>query len=275
MKVVDIDSWDDFPGKIQNIENEFGFFEISGKKLKNRILYRGQSNSDWLLESTLERYSSSKWSVESYTKLLKRLVPQLESLTDQRWTFGKSNDWEEEKRLPCDELWAYLRHCGFPSPLIDWTVSPYIAAFFAFEQDIKTSKVAIFAYIDAPRRSKSYWAGSPHISVRGVHEKTHKRHFLQQSYYTICTLEENGSHIFSSHENVFSSTQSNSKRQDALIKIIIPTLERKRALIALDKMNINSFSLFQSDESLMKTLAFREIDLKSNPLRVVGPDEEV
>jgi len=31
----------------------------------------------------------------------------------------------------------------------------------------------------------------------------------------------------------------------------------------LDRFNLNEFSLFDSEESLMETLAFREIDLKA------------
>src|SRR5579871_975887 len=35
-------------------------------------------------------------------------------------------------QFPGYDYMAYLRHHGFPSPLLDWTRSPYVAAFFAF-----------------------------------------------------------------------------------------------------------------------------------------------
>jgi hypothetical protein len=51
----------------------------------------------------------------------------------------------------------------------------------------------------------------------------------------------------------------NDEDQDWLYKYTIPASEREKVLRKLDKYNINAYSLFGSEESLMETLALREI----------------
>jgi hypothetical protein len=41
-----------------------------------------------------------------------------------------------------------------------------------------------------------------------------------------------------------------------------PASLRKEVLTMLDRFTLNAFSLFEDDNSLMETLAFREVDLK-------------
>jgi hypothetical protein len=260
MRNVILDSWEQFPQKIKSIENEFALNDPANN---NKVLWRGHSDSRWILQTTLERYSKFDWSVESYTNLLKAIKPYIESFTSERWVIDNEEiPWEESSELPCHELWVFVRHLGFPSPLIDWTLSPYIAAFFAFEEVSDADSACVYAYIEAPGGNKIQVDNAPHITIQTVNEKTHKRHFLQQSNYTICTAKEkHDNHKFISHDEVFSNTLSTEKRQDILLKLILPRSERLKVLSELNKMNINHFSLFQSEESLMRTLALKEIDL--------------
>jgi hypothetical protein len=54
-----------------------------------------------------------------------------------------------------------------------------------------------------------------------------------------------------------------SSLQDVLWKFNIPSTERLKVLRLLnDDYNINAFSLFGSEESLMETMALRELDLR-------------
>jgi hypothetical protein len=109
-------------------------------------------------------------------------------------------------------------------------------------------------------RRPSFSSDLPHIRRLGPYVKTHRRHFRQRSSYTFCTKFklETGAE-FSSHQSVFGLKIPD---QDLLWKIVLPAKERLKVLTHLDKYNLNAFSLFDSEESLMEMLAFREMDLK-------------
>jgi len=62
---------------------------------------------------------------------------------------------------------------------------------------------------------------------------------------------------FERHERVF---QRGEEHQDFLWKFSIPWTERLHVLRLLDEYNLNAFSLFESQESLMETLAVRALE---------------
>ena len=113
-----------------------------------------------------------------------------------------------------------------------------------------------------PKGSKVGIVGAPMISVRHPKVKTHKRHFLQQSHYTCATEVVNSfkDHRFVAHEQVFAVEAED---QDILIKILIPRSIRLIALTTLHTYNINYFSLFQTEDALINTLALKEMELNA------------
>jgi hypothetical protein len=54
-----------------------------------------------------------------------------------------------------------------------------------------------------------------------------------------------------------------SNEQDLLIKITLPTKVRLPALEELNDYNINHFTLFQTEDALIKALAIREFEVES------------
>lgn len=266
---VHLPTWSEFAATINRIKEEHG----SLSKRPYHVLFRGVADADYPLETTLERRSSRPWTVPSYAHLTLQCAPQITSFSGRAWNLPTWESLDEMQHNRDDRfhvvippsvysLWIYLRHHGFPSPLLDWTMSPYIAAFFAFtnHRKVDTESVAVFAFIEMPMGGKAGADGMSHITELGPYVETDKRHFLQQACYTICTKHADGAHCFVPHSCNFNRSPSRQVPQDSLFKITIPVSERMTALCALQEMNISRFSLFQTEEALVEALAFDEID---------------
>ena len=91
--------------------------------------------------------------------------------------------------------------------------------------------------------------------------RTHKRHFRQQSRYTACVQFLNGQWFFRSHDDVFG--QTGLPKQDLLWKISVPANERLKVLRFCEKVNLNDFTLFDSEEALLEQQAMRVFDLRT------------
>lgn len=274
MRNVDLNSWADFPAAIADIRGEFGThtIDVSDKgpiTLDNRILFRGHADSDWRLETTLERATDSAYTVQRYLQSVDSCVNEIESVTGRRWNLQPYPDIVKEieshqdfmrVHLPHYEYLVYLRHHGFPSPLLDWTTSPYIAAYFAFEQSNSADRCAVFAFIETPEGLKSGSGNSNLIRTMGPYVTTHVRHFAQKAWYTTATSwdSEKKAHTFCSHHDV---TPDPIVTQDVLIRITIPRSHRVDALTQLEDYNINHFTLFQTEDALIRSMGLRVFDL--------------
>ncbi len=144
----DLATWEEFETELSELAAQ------AEASTSSELLYRGQASWRWRLETTLERAATKILTIADYFRFLAGAKPQLETFTGQRWP--EFNIAEIQKtyeaydsfyfsEFPSYELCVYSRHHGFPSPLLDWTRSPYIAAFFAF-QDPLAERVAIWVY---------------------------------------------------------------------------------------------------------------------------------
>lgn len=258
MKEQTLKSWEDFEKELLLINNRTKNLQQENKPSHMEYpLFRGHKNSNLPLKTTLDRIKMGM-SLSDYRHILRIVNKSVATCTSRKWDL----DAEEPKihlggfDLPVStyEFMAYLRHNEFPSPLLDWTRSPYIAAYFAFG-DIysKAEQVSIFVY-----RGNIMFGGTPSIRVLGPSIATHRNHYLQQSEYTICVKKQEEETYFANHEDV----KDDKEGENVLIQYNIPASERPKFLRKLDSMNVTAYSLFNSEPSLMETLAVREIILK-------------
>jgi hypothetical protein len=283
MPELTVGSWEEFEAQLADLKKRH-IQSLEG------LCFRGLSDAEWPLKTTLERRMQSSHllneksgnsplslsSVRKYYELISEVQPQIEAFTDRKWISSDDArkiwelcdrpDWFREYlrngKPPAREYLVYLRHHGFPSPLLDWTRSPYVAAYFAFREPSVSKNAAIYVFSEAPNNEKFRLSSSSSIYVVGPNIAAHRRHFLQQATYTVCVIDNPTKQdlSFASHEAVFNREQG----QDELWKITIPSTERIKVLRILDEHNLNSFSMFGSEESLMETMAIRGIDFASD-----------
>jgi hypothetical protein len=254
-------TWEEF--KSESTKLRGNAFELSP------ILFRGQRNAAWDLNTTLERSGHGE-TVAEYYHLMLRIKTEVEITTKTKWEDSPSiteletlsRNYDDFSRalvnLPHYAYMAYLRHHGFPSPLLDWSRSPFIAAYFAFREDLDSvQNVAIYAYTDRTSPFKTSSSRHAQIHRLGPYVAAHKRHFSQQSEYTVCLQYHPNGWYFVSHSSVFDSAAEGNS-QDVLKKFVISADERRTVLKELHDYNLNAYSLFGSDEGLMESLSNRE-----------------
>ncbi|MDD2699368.1 MAG: FRG domain-containing protein [Arcobacteraceae bacterium] len=225
----------------------------------SKILFRGQADFRWKLQPTLERIKDN-FSVNEYYEILKSIKSELESFTNMIWILeDKSNNGIF---IPPSgyKFMSYLRHIGFPTPILDWTRNPYVALFFAYVDNVDSEHVSIYVYQEyqSSENRKGGLDSFPYIVNLPNEFESHKRHKLQESEYTICRIMNKDTQYYTSHEIAF---RNNLQGHDMCIKYLLPTNERKKILQILENKHINSYTLFGSEESLAKKLMIDKFDL--------------
>lgn len=275
-----VNCWEEFEDQLHRLDiarNERAVGRPGSSS--SEYLFRGHSDSSWPLETTLDRFFSRPLSLIEYYRYAVMASSKIGAFTGANWNIPSLDEYKQwvgnHDQLSFHEFkaydyFAYLRHHGFPSPLLDWSQSPYIAAFFAFRSvTTGVNNVAVYAYQEDSGVGKTRSNAAPCIHRLGPYVRAHKRHFLQQSQYTFCTefcteIDGNAVRLYTAHQSIVSR---NDPEQDLLWKFIIPVSQRRSFLARLNKMNINSFSLFGSEDSLVETIALSDIYVRDRDLR--------
>jgi hypothetical protein len=261
--------WVDLEKRLRELRDKFG-------SASNPLLFRGHSNSEWKLTTTLDRVAKKDLLFSEYYQLIcGRMGPEVKTFAggdvpeyaESVWKKFADRELLINFEFPPMDLYrymVYLRHFGFPSPLLDWSRSPYVAAFFAFRDEPVSGVTyrSIYAYCKTkPGGVVGLAVGEPTIHPIGPYVQSHQRHFRQRCDYTICarfdtTYEQ---WRFDSDQKVIDNRRPN---QDYLWKFDVPSTERENVLRMLNDYNLNAFSLFGSEESLLETMWLREYILR-------------
>jgi FRG domain len=260
----DLDRWEDLEAMIREISAPVP--EVAGEPvgIYSHLLFRGQGSYGWSLETTLDRARPGFTRLTDYYRIAALAKTQVETFTSRTWSpidlpaverCFREYEALRFNDLPNYDYLVYLRHHGFPSPLLDWSRSVYIAAFFACQRPIG-DRVAIFAYQEYAGQGKLSSSDEPRLHALGPNVRSHPRHFLQQGEYTLCVRYVDEEWHLGSHAAVFELGHAG---QDRLWKLTLPSSEAAKVMRRLEEYNVTAFSLFQSEEALLETLAKRFI----------------
>lgn len=219
-EVVNLSSWKYFASFIQ-------------EKLKfSNYIWRGQTYANWLLEPSLDRIIKKN----NITNGAKARTAHIEGFKFA--TRGRRGEnaclYESE-----DDWWALGQHHGLATPLLDWTISPYVALFFAFIEESDA---------DDPR---AVWSLSQ-TSVKKANEKIKDKDIISliKPFSNENSRLVNQGGLFTKAppgvdvETWIKKHYKDEKRFVRLRKILMPNKDRDKVLVALNRMNINHLTLF-------------------------------
>ncbi len=213
-------SWDDLKRSLY--PTLFG----GGSYVPGRYLFRGVGDEAWELVSGFDRYAPAS-PLSSRTAMANQLLDLfIEECESDHAIQSCPNDQKE--RI------AMAQHYGLPTRALDWSDSPYIAAYFAFA-DATTPSTSANVAVWALDVEHPVWNGSMGARIvrpRGGHSE---RILRQKAYLT---------YLDGPYQSLEEFVRACPEPGHALTKFTVPRRDVQAALLDLSAMGITGTRLF-------------------------------
>jgi FRG domain len=244
-KTFDIYSWNQFEDHLP--------------VLGSGMFYRGQADATWGLVDSLTRYLGPETPIEKALQIEKEAAKKFK---EQAHLFLDPYTLPDRK-APDEDWWPLMQHFGAPTRLLDWTLSPYVAAYFAAvdhldkpgtiwafpESELRTTGLDMFLSVSGPRKTSSFQSvDSPQILLPSEYgEFPNVRMITQQGRFTLPgrILSDHGALIVRALEG---------RAPVRTVKLNIHTKAKYEILLKLLQVNITANTLFPGLDGLGRSI---------------------
>jgi hypothetical protein len=248
-----VETWEDLAEVFDNLESGW--------------VFRGQE-SDWPLEPSIRRYAYGMDCIEAEDITVQNAKRRIHHYLSSEHTPSKAVEWL-----------ALIQHYGGPTRLLDWTRSPYVAAFFALENAPQQAKSCVLWAVNSGwcnsgavrvmRRMSQVPRQEAEALVRGIAEvpddafanltrrglqavivvepyRLNERLVVQQGTF-LCPLDVSAPFLAN-----FAAGRTEARAH--VFKVLIPISMRPIALERLTRMNVTRASLFPGLDGFVQSL---------------------
>lgn len=235
--------------------------------LSDNWAFRGQRDALWVLNNAIERTEFIHFNRTIEASFLAEFQRGARNYLTKDETPEHIIEWL-----------ALMQHHGAPTRLLDFTKSPYVAAFFAFENCLcyPEQPTGIWAINVHYFRSRALevlsqvFAEELKLSNNLIDEHLFEKIFYSNRYSLVFPVEPfRMNRRYSLQQSIFMSTGNSyepfmkqleflgAEISKAVIKIQLPSLLQKEVLRNLQRMNLNRASLFPDLDGYAASLKLR------------------
>lgn len=255
-------SWDEFLEWVSSFSNSWCF--------------RGQRESQWSLSTSLDRTARRPFEFTSQNGMTVSGYDHLDRRQQERKNLAEFQEHLKSHKLadvpPASDLgsrFALMQHYGKPTRFLDWTLSPSIASYFAFEKAAEKSQFSAIWALDLNwlgHRARelipgNLWPfdtaaldwdqddlliGHERPTILRVEPRQSNKRMIAQEGVLLCKLKHR---VYFSQSLMDMMLHPEPVEEPVLRKLEIHTSQREKFLRKLKERNIDRTSLFPDEDS--------------------------